>query len=135
MSRTLEGHKVNPANDLLKIEVLDEPGAGGAHHLYHITGFNSGSNPSDPWTARHGSPAQHSTLLFQNGPIADIGVNGITHEALLAVLIDRLECFQAGPYANDYNAAALNHLRSAQGALQDRTRERMSRNVEGTHKL
>src|SRR4051812_34644642 len=65
--RELTGHKVNLANDVLKVEVLDEPGSGGANHLYHITGFNSASNPSDPWTARHGSPAQHSTVLFQNG--------------------------------------------------------------------
>jgi hypothetical protein len=133
--RELTGHKVNPANDVLKIEVLDEPGAGGANHLYHITGFSSRSNASDPWTARHGQPAEHSTILFQNGPIAEVGVNGITHEALLAILIDRLEAFQAGPYANDYNATALSHLQSAQGALLDRTRERMARSVEGTHQV
>lgn len=35
--------------------------------------------------------------------------------------------------ANDYNAAALTHLQSAQGSLLDRTRERMARGVEGTH--
>jgi hypothetical protein len=81
---------------VLKIEVLDGPGSGGANHLYHITGFDSVSNPSDPWTKRHGESAKHSTILFQNGPIAEAGVNGVTHEVLLAVLIDRLEAFQAG---------------------------------------
>ncbi len=76
-------------------------------------------------------------LSFQNGPInADgNGVNGITHEALLAVLIDRLEAFQAGQYANTYNEDALDHLCSAKLALQTRTKDRMARGVEGTHKV
>ena len=131
--RELSGHKVNPANDVLKVEVLDEPGSGGANHLYHITGFNSATNPSDPWTARHGQPAEHSTILFQNGPIGEVGVNGLTHEALLAILIDRMEGFQAGPYASPDNQEALDAMRTAQTALQRRTLARMARGVEGTH--
>lgn len=131
--RELTGHKVNPANDKLHIAVLDEPGSGGASHLYHITGFDSASNPSDPWTQRHGKSAQHSSILFQNGPIAEVGVNGVTHEALIAILIDRLESFQKGRFAGAYNATALNHLRSAQDCLLARTRERLQRGVEGTH--
>lgn len=131
--RELTGHKVNPANDLLKIEALDEPGSGGANHLYQITGFNTRSNLSDPFTARHGQPAEHATVLFQNGPIAEAGVNGVTHEALLAILIDRLECFQKGPFANHYNENALGSLKAAQGWLLDRTRSRVERGVEGTH--
>lgn len=31
--------------------------------------------------------------------IAEVGTNGITHEALLAVLIDRLQSFQRGEYS------------------------------------
>jgi hypothetical protein len=117
MSRELTGHKVNPANDVLEVTALDGPGPGGASHDYQIK-FPDGSG------VRFG---------FQNGPIAEAGVNGITHEVLLAILIDRMEGFQAGPYANDYNASALAHLQSAQGCLLERTRERMSRGVEGTH--
>lgn len=131
--RELTAHKTNPANDALKIEVLDEPGSGGASHLYRIGGFNTRSNPSDPFMARHGQPAEYATVLFQNGPIAEAGVNGVTHEALLAILIDRLERFQEGPYQNEYNGEALNHLRLSLEALHNRTRERQSRGVEGTH--
>lgn len=97
--RELTSHRVNPANDTLTVKVLDEPGAGGANHLYHISGFNTMLNPSDPFVAAYGMPSQHSTILFQNGPIAEVGVNGITHEALLAILIDRLTAFQVGPPA------------------------------------
>jgi hypothetical protein len=123
--RTIETHKVNPANDKLNIEVLDEPGAGGACHRYRISGYEYRIS---------GEPTHVGVdLIFQNGPINEVGVNGITHEALLAILIDRLEHFQTGPYVNEYNGAALAHLQSAQGALFDRTRERVARGVEGTH--
>lgn len=125
--RELTSHKTNPANDTLVITVQDEPGAGGAHHLYRIEGFTA-ANPSLPAWKRDGID-----IVFQNGPIAEDGVNGLTHEALLAILIDRLECFQAGPFANSYNETAMHYLQAAQVALQNRTRERMSRGVEGTH--
>ncbi|HEX5461869.1 MAG TPA: hypothetical protein VFX20_18035 [Steroidobacteraceae bacterium] len=133
MRREITSHKVNPANDTLTVTALDAPGSGGASHLYEIQGFNSGSNPSDPFVSRHGQAATHATVLFQNGPIGEKGVNGVTHEALIAILIDRLEAFQGGPFANEYNAAALDHLHLAQQHLLDRTRERMARGVEGTH--
>jgi len=133
--RQLTGHKVNPANDTLTVEVLDEPGAGGACHLYRITGFDSSTNPSDPWKALHGEPAKVSHVLFQNGPINVSGVNGVTHEALLEILIDRLEAFQAGPYACIENSEALAGLRDAKDWLASRTRKRIERGVEGTHQL
>jgi hypothetical protein len=121
--RELNSHKVNPANDKLTVAVLDEPGSGGACHVYEITGYLP-PNDAFPGVTR---------LEFQNGPIAEAGVNGITHEALLAVLIDRLECFQKGRFANSYNQRALEHLVGAQESLKDRTRDRVARGVEGTH--
>ena len=133
MPRELTGPRINPANDTLKISVLDEPGSGGANHLYDIRGYSSGTNPSDPFTARYGQPADHSTVLFQNGPIAEVGVNGITHEALLEILIDRLKGFQSGQYACRENAVALTHLETAKLWLAKRTLDRMARGVEGTH--
>lgn len=131
--RPIDSHKVNAANEKLEIAVLDEPGAGGACHLYQVTGFDTATNPSDPFVARHGKSAQHSTVLFQNGPIAEAGVNGVTHEALLAILVDRLESFQRGPYACRENAIALTKLQEAQHWLHHRTRARVARGVEGTH--
>lgn len=131
--RQINEHQVNPANDLITITVTDEPGAGGANHLYMIEGFNTGSNPSCPFTARHGEPAKHATVLFQNGPIAEAGVNGVTQEALLAIVADRLRSFQAGPYASRENALALTKIEEAMLWLHKRTLDRMRRGVEGTH--
>lgn len=127
--RFIDDHKVNPANDVLLIEVMDEPGAGGANHRYEVSGFNATTNPS---------AVQHickTEILFQNGPINEVGVNGITHEVLLAIVADRLRSFQAGPYACKANACALTHIEEAQHWLQQRTIERMRRGVEGTHKV
>lgn len=123
MSRELTGHKVNPANDKLTVTAIDGPGPGGASHLYRIEGYT-----------HVGAPAVSAVHLeFQNGPIAEVGVNGITHEALLEVLIDRLTGFESGPFANSYNATALEHLELARDALHARTKERTARGVEGTH--
>jgi hypothetical protein len=118
--RELTGHKVNPANDQLRVVVMDEPGSGGAHHQYEV------HVPRELGYERIAIP-------FQNGPINEAGVNGLTHEALLAILIDRMEGFQAGPYASGDNQEALDAMRTAQTALQRRTLARMARGVEGTH--
>ncbi|MCC6800437.1 MAG: hypothetical protein IT325_09980 [Anaerolineae bacterium] len=93
------------------------------------------TNPSCPFVARHGEPAQHARILFQNGPIAEAGVNGVTHEALIAIVIDRLQAFQKGPFACRENALALTKLEEAQHWLHHRTRARMARQVEGTHEV
>jgi len=134
----LLGHKINAANESLTVLAVDRPAAGGAHCVYTIGGYNVRKNPhyigGPPWLA-DGSVAI-TALFFQNGDI-DRGnnVNGITHEALLAILVHRLECFQAGPFACRENAIALTKLQEAQHWLHHRTRGRMERGVEGTHQV
>jgi hypothetical protein len=125
--REITEHRINPANDQLKITVCDEPGSGGANHKYMITlpdwtRAPDGSNPHHVWD-----------IDFQNGPIAEAGVNGVTQEVLLAIVIDRLRSFQAGPFACRENALALTKIEEAQHWLLHRTRARMDRGVEGTH--
>ncbi len=130
--RELTSHKTNDCNKSLEIQVLDDAGAGGANHVYAIYGFHTASNPS----AEEHSGTRDSTCLkiaFQNGPIPEVGVNGVTQEALLAIVEDRLKSFQAGPYACRENALALTHLQEAMHWLHHRTRERVARGVEGTH--
>lgn len=128
----ITSHKVNPANDTLDVHILDEAGAGGAHHHYLVEGFEYATNPAvaDIPSIAHDNSVD---VVFQNGPISEVGVNGITHEVLLAIMIHRLECFQAGPYACRENALALTKLQEAQMWLLERTRGRMARGVEGTH--
>ncbi len=133
--RTLTDHIVegDSANHQLTIEVRDEPGQGGACHRYDITGFDTKGNPGEDDGSGYRASFARSIVLFQNGPIKEVGVNGVTHEALLAILIDRLKSFQAGPFACEANTIALGHLDHALAHLQKRTRERIARGVEGTH--
>lgn len=118
--RNLTQHQINGVNDGLSIKVLDEPGQGGACHEYNIFSNRIGSD-------------LFCSIVFQNGPIKEFGVNGVTHEALLAILIDRLEGFQSGQYACTDNSEALCALRTALSVLQRRTRARVARGVEGTN--
>lgn len=117
----------------LKIEVTDEPGAGGANHRYEITGFDTKSNPSSYDPHGYQSSYAREVILFQNGPIKEAGVNGITQEALLAIVIDRLRSFQQGPFSCRENAIALTHCEEALMWLQRRTVARIKRGVEGTN--
>ena len=119
--RKLTDHKVNGLNEALEIYVLDEPGPGNACHRYLIT--IDEKNEDNPNTVE---------LNFQHGPIAEAGVNGISQEALLAVLVDRLRGFQSGPFACRENAVALTKLEEAMMWIQKRTRDRVARGVEGT---
>lgn len=152
--RQLHSHQVNPANDVLTITVADKRAPDGGNRAYVVDGIKPHRNPANwkypegqtPFTLAESDNIELAThykhlleqevpvrIVFQEGPINEVGVNGLTHEVLLAILIDRLEGFQDGPYANDFNGNALHHLREAQEQLLDRTRERMARGVEGTH--
>jgi hypothetical protein len=69
-------------------------------------------------------------LQFQNGPVGEVGVNGIQQEDLIQVVIARLEALNE-LLSCEENGAALYHLRAALGALEDRTRRRQAQGVEG----
>lgn len=73
-------------------------------------------------------------INFQNGPIAEVGANGCSNEDLLAIVKDRLECFQKGKLPCEHNMRALHHVAMALDLLNDRTRDREKRGVEGQNK-
>ena len=149
-TRTLTDHKVNGLNEALQITVMDEPGPGGANHHYMVT--------LPDWTRNPDGSAPHHVwdVQFQNGPIATpADFNGLTGEALIAIVIDRMRGFQGvlpptaeqervasrsgepvvrGQFACKENAMALTHLEEALMWLQKRTLDRMKRGVEGSNK-
>lgn len=122
MSRQLVSHKVNGLNEALLVNVLDEPGQGNACHEYQVRLMKHGEND-----------VELCNITFQNGPILEAGYNGISNEALLAIVEDRLAGFQSGAYACRENAVALTKIQEAMMWLQKRTHDRMRRGVEGTH--
>lgn len=132
--RELTSHKVNGLNEAIDILVLDEPGDGGANHQYRLATIDQ---PDDPIPdGRFGHKAtDRGVVRFQNGPIKEAGVNGISNEALLAIVEDRLKGFQSGKFACRENALALTKIQEAMQWLHFRTRDRVSRQVEGTHEV
>ena len=130
--REVTGFDVNDTG--LKIHVLDEPGHGGANHVYGISGMDFTRNQA-AIDAPDDRPEGEASILFQCGTIPENGVNGVTQEALLAIVIDRLRSFQAGKFACRENALALTKLEEAVHWLNHRTRTRLLRGVEGQHKV
>lgn len=132
--RELTSHKVSGLNEALQIKVLDEPGQGNACHRYKISPpeLDTFDCCADPQRASRLMRAC-CDIRFQDGPINEAGVNGISNESLLAIVEDRLVGFQDGIFACRENAIALTKIQEAMQWLQKRTRDRLTRGVEGTN--
>lgn len=119
-SRLLEGYDIREHNPL-EVYACGLPGVGGGHADYMFL--------------VKGSTVALGSIHFQDGPIGEVGLNGISHEALLAVVLDRLRCFQSSEYVCHENKMAQFHLTRALEELHARTRRRIARGVEGTHEV
>lgn len=123
LARSITAHEVPGAESHITVTADErDPANGNASHNYTLQ-----------WQIeREGKPFEVTQLLqFQHGPINEVGVNGITNEILIAMVMDRLEGFQAGKFACDENAEALASLTHALSLLQLRTVNRVARGVEG----
>lgn len=74
-------------------------------------------------------------VSFQEGPIKEVGVNGVMNEDLISMVICRLDHFQDSEFACYENDMAIVKLEEALLWLRKRTMGRENRGVEGTHKL
>lgn len=82
-------------------------------HLYHVTAGTS-----------------NLSIHFQQGPVKEAGVNGPTNEALLAVLIHRLQYLNS-KFPCRENSLAITKIEEAAHWLEARTKDRLNRGVEG----
>lgn len=92
--------------------------------------LSDGADVSGHLYSLHYGPSTSQTLQFQRGPVKDVGVNGITSEMLLAVLIDRTKHLD-GQFPCEENKVALEGIEQAAVAFAKRTADRLARNVEG----
>lgn len=128
--RNLNTHRIGgpfqDLNDKIAIGII-ESDAGGVGSRYQIGQV--------PETQRESDMLAYSpmTLFFQDQPEKVGGVRGATNEALIAIVIDRLEGFQDGQYPCQENSEAIIHLWQALRCLHNRTVNRVARGVEGTH--
>jgi len=126
--RLIEKHLIGGLKNHITLEAMMPPGRGGASTVYRAR-----------FKDNEGTEREH-LLVFQDGPIGEQGVNGLTNEVLLAIVLDRLEGFQGGEFPCQANEDAYQRLQgaimdvdAAMTALHERTRERTSRGVEGQH--
>ena len=99
------------------VKVMDEPGPGGANHLYMIE-----------------TPDEDIVIQFQCGPRNESGsTHGVIDTDLLEIVRDRLKAFQAGDFATEYNAQVLVHVEEALMWLNRRVEDRIERQVLGTN--
>lgn len=103
---------------LNRVFAVDEPGAGGAHHLYMI------SSDKD---------RTEQVIQFQNGPKnSENSISGVLDVDLLEIVRDRLQGFQSSQYRCGENACALMHIEESLMWLNKRVEDRIERNVLGT---
>lgn len=123
--RQISGHEGSTLNSDISITADDRDDNGGAHS-YQIQ-----------FPEAHDSEELGGIIdiKFQQGPLQETGYNGITDEALIAIVIDRLEGFNTGPFRNRYNSLAITKLEEGLMWLNKRTTDRQNRGVEGTHKI
>lgn len=109
-----------PTHAPTNVAALDrrDPDAGNASHVYGV---------------RYG--AETLTVRFQHGLRNDPASEaGIFDDDLLAIVEDRLEGFQSGPFACNENAVALAAVQEARAALASRVAARMAQGVLGENK-
>lgn len=116
-----DGHGLNDLITIYSDEPDVEKGGGACHRYRAIIGSAEPSWENDI-----------ANVQFQHGPRNVEGSEpGCTDGVLLAILIDRYEGFQAGPYACAENAETLGYMKAALGCMKSRADERASRGVLG----
>lgn len=118
-----DGHGLAETIRLEADEISPDPKHGGASHYYKA------------FMAPEGSSGPYGVVLsvqFQKGPRNEPGsIPGVIDGVLLAIVEDRLQCFQAGPFPSPKGTEALLHVQAALRCFKARADERAARGVLG----
>ena len=110
---------IQKRENLNEVRTSGSTGPGGAYHEYRIG--------KDAIT-------YFAEVKFQCGPRLDPNSTiGVLDTDLLEIVRHRLQCFQAGEFASEYNAKALEHIELALMYMNRRVEDRIERNVLGTN--
>lgn len=119
MSREVTHHKRLNPTQFVDVFALGDPNRGGGHTSYCLV-------------AGGGADAYEVRIAFQDGHPDEVGHNGILDDALIAVVIDRLQGFQAGPFASRETALVITKLQEALQWSAQRVADRRERGVMNT---
>lgn len=110
-------------NNLNEVFRADEPGAGGACHVYKV--YSCGTEECES--------ARVAEIRFQHGArYAEGSTTGVLDSDLLEIVRDRLKAFNQGEYATRENACAITHIEEALMWMNKRAEDRAERGVLGT---
>lgn len=134
MAKHVEGY--DPAEDLVEREITDHRLGGGmcndSIQVFTIGDLGIGGAHIEYKVKVEPNPFPETFILrFQNGDPHEVGVNGLTNEVLLAIVLDRLQEWQNTKNQCRENAIAITHLQEAQNWLARRSRLRECQGVEG----
>ena len=116
---------IQKRENLNEVYAVGKKRNGGANHEYRIV-INDGK--------RKEFANDDVVIRFQNGPRDVEGSqHGVLDTDLLEITRHRMQCFQAGPFASEYNEKALEHIELALMYLNRRVEDRIERNVLGTN--
>jgi hypothetical protein len=107
--RVIQTHQGNPANDSIRIEVDEQVSAEGRPIKYHIFV----KDQAGQWMPYTKLVFAYSIPPDKNNPNSETRSIGVTHEVLLAILIDRLECYQGDKFAWHEHGEALDKARES----------------------
>jgi hypothetical protein len=128
IGRELFDHKNNKFNrECIRVKTADYRAEDGAHHAYDIEVWDDPSGG-----VRNQDQIIHSVRLqFQNGGLKEVGPNGITDQALLTIVLDRLRSFNDGPFRCRENSVMITKIEEALMWGEKRANDRSRRGVEG----
>lgn len=121
VGRELDDHKTSKLNrENIVVKTADFRAVDNAHHKYTVECKDA-----------DGATVECCEINFQNGGLKDVGPNGITEQALMAIILDRYRSFNAGPYSCRENAMVITKLEEVLMWSEKRANDRAKRGVEG----
>lgn len=94
----------------IEVMSMDRPGPGGLCHQYEFYAAQE-----------DGIGRAVGSIHFQEGRVSEVGVNGVQHEALMSIIIDRLRTLYANRKATSKEKCALMYLLKAREVMTTET--------------
>lgn len=114
-----------------KVELVFKDEEGRRVHYDPHEKWNIGMGGGSVYELRRAS-GMTQNIMFQSGSVPKNGVNGWTNELFLSIIKHRIGLLDK-KFPSKENEAAIQHIELAIMALEERTRDRKKRGVEGKY--